>query len=186
MITLETERLHMRPLGVEDFDAFYSYGSVPENMTYMIFGPYTKETAKGYLEMVENWWREEPPKIYEFAVALKETEQMIGNCGLYLDDERRSTGMLGWCFHRDHWNRGYATEAVKAIMKFGFEDLDLHRIHAECNADNLASAKVMEHVGMRREGHFINNRFDRVGDKKMWYSEFFYGILKDEFIGENE
>lgn len=182
MIKLETERMILRPLDTGDFDAFYSYRSVPENMTYMIFGPDTPESAKGFLEMCESWWKENPPKIYEFAAVLRDGGNMIGNCGLYMDDEKRETGMLGWCIHRDYWNRGYATEFVKALLKFGFEDLNLHRIHAECNADNIASAKVMEHVGMRREGHFIKNRFDRVGDKKMWYDEFFYGILQEEYL----
>ncbi len=184
MIKLETDRLLMRPLSTGDFDAFYSYGSVPENMTYMIFGPYTPEKARAFLETCEKWWKEDPQRVYEFAVVLRDSGKMIGNCGVYLDDEKRATGMLGWCFHRDHWNRRYATEAVKALMKFGFEELQLHRIHAECNADNTASAKVMERVGMRREGHFIKNRFDRVGDRKMWYSEYFYGILQEEYLAQ--
>jgi RimJ/RimL family protein N-acetyltransferase len=182
MIKLETERLVLRPLGTGDFDAYYSYSSVPENMTYMIFGPYTPEEAMGFLQRCENWWKEDPPRVYEFAATLRDSGKMIGNCGLYLDDEKRATGMLGWCYHRDYWNRGYATESVKALLRFGFEELKLHRIHAECNADNIASARVMEHVGMRREGHFIKNRFDRVGDQKMWYSEFFYGILREEYV----
>ncbi|MPW24220.1 GNAT family N-acetyltransferase [Alkalibaculum sp. M08DMB] len=183
MMKIETDRLILRPLGTQDFEAFYSYSSVSENMTYMIFGPYTPESARGFLEICEKWWKDQPPKIYEFAVMLKESDKMIGNCGLYLDGESRNTGMLGWCTHRDYWNHGYATEFVEALLKFGFEELKLHRIHAECNADNIASARVMEHVGMRREGHFIKNRFDRVGDQKMWYSEFFYGILRDEYLG---
>ena len=135
--------------------------------------------------MYENWWKEDPPRVYEFAIMLKkENGKMIGNCGLYMDDEKRATAMLGWYIHRDYWNQGYATEAVKALLKFGFEDLELHRIHAECNTDNIASARVMEKVGMRREGHFIKNRFDRVGDRKMWYSEFFYGILREEYLNK--
>ena len=182
MLTYQTDRLILRPLGRGDFDAFYSYSSVPENMTYMIFGPYTPETATAFLEKCEDWWREDPPPVYEFAVTLKENGKMIGNCGLFLDDARRATGMLGWCVHRDFWNKGYATEFVKALLAFGFEDLKLHRIHAECNADNIGSARAMEKAGMRREGHFIKNRFDRVGDRKMWYSEFFYGILRDEYL----
>ena len=184
MIRLETERLILRPLGLGDLEAFLSYSSVPENMTYMFIGPDTPETARVYLEMVENWWKQDPPPVYEFAVVLKDTGQMIGNVGLYMDKSMIETGMLGWCFHRDYWNKGYCTEAVRAVLKFGFEELKLHRIHAECNADNTASARVMEKVGMRREGHFIKNRYDRVGDKKMWYSEFFYGILREEYLGQ--
>jgi RimJ/RimL family protein N-acetyltransferase len=184
MIKLETDRLILRPICTDDFDAFYSYGSVPENMTYMIFGPYTEESARKHLEMCESWWKQEPPKVYEFAVTLKDSGKMIGNCGLYMDREQPETGLLGWCVHRDYWNKGYATEFAKAIIKFGFEELGLHRIHAECNADNIASARAMEKAGMRREAHFINNRFDRVGDKKMWYSEFFYGILREEYMAK--
>lgn len=185
MLRLETERLVLRPLGTGDFEAYYSYTSVPENMVYTIFGPFTPEEARKFLEMYENWWKEDPPRVYEFAITLKkENGKMIGNCGLYMDDEKRATAMLGWYIHRDYWNQGYATEAVKALLKFGFEDLELHRIHAECNTDNIASARVMEKVGMRREGHFIKNRFDRVGDRKMWYSEFFYGILREEYLNK--
>ena len=67
------------------------------------------------------------------------------------DPENRS-GWIGYCLNRSFWNQGFATEAAGMLVKFGFAELDLHRIIATCDAENTASSRVLEKIGMRWEG----------------------------------
>ncbi len=84
--------------------------------------------------------------------------------------------------HRDHHGQGYATEAARALLGYGFEELDLHRIIATCQPENPASYRVMEKLGMRREGHF-RQCIDR--GQGVWWDEYFYALLKDEWVNHN-
>ncbi|HOP11519.1 MAG TPA: GNAT family N-acetyltransferase [Oscillospiraceae bacterium] len=179
MLKLETERLTLRPPCMEDFEGVHAYSSVPENVRFMVWGPNTEEDTRNFLREAEEKWKADPIMEYEFAISLK-GGHVIGGCGIYLNKER-NTGMLGWILHRDFWHCGYMTEAANAMMKCGFETLGLHRIYATCNADNTASYRVMERLGMRREAHFIKNCFGRVDSEKVWHDEFYYGILDEEW-----
>jgi RimJ/RimL family protein N-acetyltransferase len=179
MLKLETERLILRPFCSDDFEEVHAYGSVPANIRFMPWGPNTEEDTRNFLREAEEKWKADPLMEYEFAISLKDGH-VIGGCGIYLNKER-NTAMLGWILHRDFWHHGYMTEAANAMMKYGFETLGLHRIWANCNADNTASFHVMERLGMRREAHFIKNCFGRVDQKKVWHDELIYAMLDEEW-----
>jgi ribosomal-protein-alanine N-acetyltransferase len=180
MIILETRRMLLRPFSSGDFDAVHSYASSPENVKYMIWGPNNEQATKIFLAECEKKWAEEPVSEYEFAIVLKETGNVIGGCGIYLNKERYEA-MLGWILHRDYWKRGLMPEAASALLGFGFGKLGLHRIYAICNAENYGSYRVMEKIGMRREAHFIKNRYGRAGEAEKWYDEYHYAILSEEW-----
>jgi len=182
-IILETKRLIIRPLNQNDFEAVHSYASVPENVKYMIFGPNDEKATRDFLAQAEEKWKANPITEYEFAIVLKDTGAVIGGCGIYL--RAKSEAMLGWILHRDYWKQGYGTEFAKTLLKFGFEELKLHRIYATCNTENYGSYRVMEKCGMRREAHFIKNRFGRVDDKEVWYDEYHYAMLDEEWKNAN-
>lgn len=177
---LETERLLLRPFTMDDFYDVYSYSSVLQNVYFMEWGPSDEAATKDFLLRCENHWKVTPVTHYDFAIIHKELDKVIGGCGVYLS-EGRQEGMLGWILHRSFWKKGYGTEMGKALLKFGFEDLNLHHIYAECNTDNYGSYRVMENIGMRREAHFVQNKFGRVGGKQTWYDQYHYGILNDEW-----
>ena len=179
MLKLETERLTLRPPCIEDFEHVHAYASVPENVRFMVWGPNTEEDTRNYLNECIEKWNAEPIMEYEFVITLK-SDKVIGGCGIFLNKER-NTAMLGWILHRDFWHHGYMTEAANTIMKYGFETLGLHRIYATCNAENTASFHVMERLGMRREAHFLKNRFSRVDNEKVWHDEFHYAMLDEEW-----
>ncbi len=179
MLKLETERLTLRPPCIEDFEGVHAYASVPENVRFMVWGPNAEEDTRKFLNESIEKWKAEPIVEYEFIITLKDG-RIIGGCGIYLNKER-NTAMLGWILHRDFWHHGYMTEAANAMMKYGFETLGLHRIYATCNADNTASFHVMERLGMRREAHFIKNRFGRVDNEKVWHDELLYAMLDEEW-----
>jgi RimJ/RimL family protein N-acetyltransferase len=111
MTTLETARTILRPLTTGDCAAVQRWASVPENVTHMPFGPNTDEDTAEFLEACEDCWAENPVKSYELGVVLKETGELVGSCGIYLDDDRISA-VLGWILRMDYWKRGIMTEVV--------------------------------------------------------------------------
>ena len=118
---------------------------------------------------------------YDFAVTLKSTGQLIGACGIYMDNAGEQAN-LGWILHKNYWKQGYTTEAAKALIAFGFNELKLHRISASCHTLNYGSYRVMEKCGMRREAHFIKNRRGREGIDDEWLDEYIYAILDNEWF----
>ena len=100
---------------------------------------------------------------------------MIGGCGM----EKRpiwKDAVLGYCFNKTYWGKGYATEAVRALLEFGFKSLALHRIFANCDPSNVASNRVLMKSGMKLEGHLRKNFRVKGG----WRDTMIYGILERE------
>ena len=85
---------------------------------------------------------------------------------------------IGWVFAQEHHGRGYATEAARALLSHAFKTLGLHRVIATCQPENPASWRVMEKLGMRREGYF---RQCIARDSGIWWDEYFYATLADEW-----
>jgi RimJ/RimL family protein N-acetyltransferase len=171
MKTIETERLILRGFNEDDFAAVHSYGGNAENLTFMMWGPNTEEQTREYLKRVASLK-------YPFAIALKDSGQLIGGCDLRSSDD---SGELGWLIHIDYWNKGYGTEIGKALLKLGFEDLKLRRITASCNAENIGSYRVMEKIGMRREALFIDSRPPHKKSDREFNDSLVYAILRDEW-----
>jgi Acetyltransferases, including N-acetylases of ribosomal proteins len=178
-----TERLILRPFTTEDADAVHAYASDIENVRYMLWGPNERKDTGEFIGECLRKEAETPRLAYDFAITLKSSGKLIGACGLYLNKEM-TEGMLGWILHRDCWKRGYMPEAATALLRLGFEQLKLHRIYATCNVENYGSRRVMEKCGMRREAHFVKNRFGRVGTEKVWYDEYHYALLAEEWAKE--
>ena len=145
----------------------------------MIWGPNSEEDTIEFLDDCISNIDKNPRTQYDFAITLKENGKVIGGCGIYLNDGLYE-GMLGWILLKDYWKQGYMTEAGKELVRFAFEDLKLHRVYATCDAENYGSYRVMENLGMRREGHIIKNR-KFTGFKDEWHDELFYGILYEEW-----
>ena len=184
MKILETERLIMRKFVQDDFDAVHSYASCLDNVVYMLFGPNTREDTQGFLiramaKAGENF-------NIQYAAVLKETGQLIGACDIHQRGD--DTAEIGWILHRDYWNKGYGTEMGKELLRYGFDELNLHRIYACCDAENTGSYRLMEKLGMRREGLFFDVR---PANKKPitgrpFGDELQYAILKSEWEIEKE
>ena len=172
--TLTTDRLILRPITTEDFDAVQSWTGNPDNVRYMAWGPNTDEQTKEFLDIIVK-----PGK--DFAIVLKESGEVIGSCGIY-PDEPGDTAELGWILHMNHWKKGYGTEVCGELIRYGFEDLQLRRITAPCAAVNYGSYRVMERNNMRREALHKKKFWARVD--KEWIDEAVYAILSEEFFCE--
>jgi len=167
---LETKRLILRPLTLDDFEAAHSWGSNPENIFYMAWGPNTEADTKAFLSSTK-------PGI-DFAVVLKQSGKVIGTCGVYPDTDN-DTAELGWILHKDYWKQGFGTELGGELIQYGFESLRLRRITAPCAAVNYGSCRVMERNGMRREALHIKAFWSRI--EKKWIDEARYAILAEEY-----
>jgi RimJ/RimL family protein N-acetyltransferase len=177
---LVTNRLILREFEADDFLSVHAYASEVDNVKYMIWGPNDEKATESFINNCIQWQNESPRLKYDFAVTLKSTGQLIGGCGLYLEDDS-AQATLGWILHKSYWKQGYMPEAAKALLSFGFNKLKLHRMFASCNAENYGSYRVMEKCGMRREAHFIKNRHGRKGIDAEWLDEYIYAILDSEW-----
>jgi RimJ/RimL family protein N-acetyltransferase len=173
---LETARLALRELGDDDFDAVHAYASDPEVVQYMTWGPNSIQDTWDFLERAQAQAAAEPRLDYAVAVARTDSRRVIGCVGLHLPTAESHQAMLGYCYRREAWGQGYATEAGSAMVDFGFDVLGLHRIWAGCDADNAGSIRVLEKLGMSLEGR---HRHD-VRVRGTYRDSLVFGLLETE------
>lgn len=175
---IETERLRLRPFTRGDVDGLFAYRSREDVSRFLLDGPLSREACAEAVQarVGQIAWAEEGDRIC-LAVELRQTPAMIGEVLLALRSVESRQAEIGYIFHPDHYGQGYATEAARAVLALGFDQGGIHRIFARCHAQNDASRKVMERLGMRREAHFREHVFV----KGAWDEEFVYAILEDEW-----
>lgn len=156
---LQTERLLIRDLTEADFDAVYAYGSDPEVVRYRVFPRSTPEATREHIARSISQAAEQPRHSHNLGVVLKATNQVIGGISLGVVDRERGEGAFSYLFRRSVWGQGYATEALQAMVRYGFEQIALTRLADGCDVRNVASARVMEKCGFRCEGEREGERF---------------------------
>jgi [ribosomal protein S5]-alanine N-acetyltransferase len=149
---LITPRLRLRELEALDFAALRAIDDDPEVQRYRGGRVIAPEQTRDYLERVMAERTRAPRLRHHFGLTLAGADEVIGGCWLVITSPEWREAELGYQLNRRHWGRGYATEAARALLGFGFEQLDLHRIYAKCHPENLASQRVLEKAGMRHEG----------------------------------
>ena len=178
---LKTARLNIRELDLEDLNNVHQLHSLPETDEFNTLGiPETiRETEKLLTEWINEKGRQ-PRKVYVFAIDLNDGGQFIGLIAIKLGKEKYKTAEVWFKVHKDFWRKGYTTEALMALLDFGFNQLALHRIEADCAVDNIASGRVLEKVGMTREG--MKRKILPIRGE--WKDNYFYAILEDDFNGK--
>lgn len=173
-----TSRLILRPFSRGDVDAVFDYRSRDEVALYLFDGPLSREECALAVQQrtLQTAWSEEGDKIV-LAAELRESGALIGEMSLIWRSVEARQGEIGWIFHPDHHGRGYATEAARALLYLGFQEADLHRIFARCDARNNSSWRLMERLGMRREAHFREHALF----KGEWDEEFVYAVLRRDW-----
>lgn len=156
----------MKPLGVEYLESVHEYASDPENTRFMLRLPNTTiEETRDFLQAAENEWKRGKPSFYEFAVIYE--GQQIGAVSLYL--EGGSSGELGWILNKKYWHRGIAYEAASALMDYAIRELGIRHFIAHCDAENTASYRIMEKLGMSRTSVQGGRRNKASGEESMEY-----------------
>ena len=152
MTMLIGRRLVLRELNVEDWPAVHAYSARPEVARYQPWGPNTPEESHAFVaQAVAAAWAV-PRGVYQLGVTLADGGRLIGTGALQVHSVDHGQGEIGYFLHPDVWGRGYATEAARLLLGFGFAELGLHRIFGTCDPRNAASARVLEKVGMTYEG----------------------------------
>ena len=160
---IKTERLTIVPLDLSFLDSTCEFALDPGNARYMVFYPkQNREEVISFINSASREWKKEQPDICEFAVI--RGRKQIGIITMYFEGDY-SRGELGWILRRDCWGKGYAVEAAKGLMDYYREHMGLHRFIAHCDAENFASQRVTEKLGMRLvETH--GGRFNRLSDEE--------------------
>lgn len=178
-LPIETDRLRLRRYEDHDVADILEFSAdadywLARNCDWEV----SEEGVKRYWEPQREVDPATDPKWFSLVMELKATGKVVGDVGIGVhktDDQRN--GMIGLLLGRKYQGQGLATEAARAMLRFGFEQLGLHRIAATTSADNLRSRRLVERLGMRREAHFRES--DTVNGE--WRDEFVYALLVDEW-----
>ncbi len=175
---IETERLLLRPYRPDDFDALLAIESRADVNRYLYSEPRGPAEVRAMLsrKIGETALGDEGDTV-AVAVCLRATGAMVGGCILHWASREHGLGEIGFVLHPDHHGHGYAAEAARPLLEFGFADVGLHRIIGRLEARNAASARVLEKLGMRREALLIENEWV----KGEWQSELDYALLEREW-----
>ncbi len=170
---LETDRLRLRPYADEDLEALHDIERRDETARYLYNEPLTLQATHALLERRKaSTAIDDANDDLALAVTLKQTGELVGHVTLQRVSREHQQGEIGYILHPDHQGHGYATEATARVLSLGFEELKLHRIVGRLDARNAGSARVLERLGMRLEGHLIENELV----KGEWVSELIYAI----------
>ncbi len=150
--TLETERLTLRGMRVSDAEDMFAYAQYEPVTRYLTWTPHPNvKHTKEYLTYVSQRYR--TGDFFDWAIVSREDGHMIGTCGFTAFDFPSDSAEIGYVLNPVYHGRGLATEAVREVIRFGFEELKLHRIEAKFMKENTRSLKLMERVGMQFEGY---------------------------------
>lgn len=176
-IVLETERLVLRRFTLEDAqEMFENWANDPEVTRYLTWKPHgTVEVTK---EILTEWTNNyQQMNYYQWAIVVKETNDLIGSLGIVHSSEKTQTATFGWCIGQNWWGKGYMPEAGKAMLEFLFHEVGYNRIEAQYDIDNPKSGRAMEKLGMVQEGILRQHGFSNRGlIDEVWCS-----ILREEY-----
>jgi RimJ/RimL family protein N-acetyltransferase len=176
---LESDRLRIRPLNRDDFVRHFAIYSNPDVVRYLYEEPFDEQGAREHLKRrcsvdlpTEGTW-------INLGVEVLDEGVLIGEVGLASISTVHGHCEIGYVFDPAYGGMGYATEASAVMVELAFSVLGAHRVSGRLDARNGASARVLERLGMRREGHLVENEFV----KGEWTDEAIYAVLEDEWRG---
>jgi RimJ/RimL family protein N-acetyltransferase/catechol 2,3-dioxygenase-like lactoylglutathione lyase family enzyme len=176
---LQTNRLILRDLVLSDFDAVHDYASDPLVTRFTSFGPNTVDETREFLSRSIQAGSVNPRQIYTFAVIERDSGHLIGSCGLEQSDGTGRHYAFGYCFHRHWWGRGFGKETAAALVQFGFDRLQAHRLWAHVFLGNTASERILEGLRFRREALALQSLYLR----NAWHDILTFGQLRSEWLG---
>lgn len=175
-----TDRLLLRPIDAEaDLLLIQAYRSIPELCRYVPFSPGTPEELAERLADPERVRSviEAEGQVISLVMERRNTGEVIGDLVLFWHSDRDRHAEVGYVLHPDHEGHGYATEATRALLGLAFDDAGAHRVSAQLDERNTASARLLERLGFRHEATFIDGEWF----KDEWSTLLVYAILDREW-----
>lgn len=180
--SVTTERLILREFQLTDRPILHDYASDEDLVKFMPWGPNNDKETNEFFTRNFKMQTENPRRIYDFAITDKSTGDFLGSGGVILRTHKSEFATIGYILKSSAHGKGYATEMAKALLKYGFENLKLHRIAATCDSENTASYRVMEKIGMSREGLLRED----MSMKGRIRSTLVYSILAREYFDKSK
>ena len=177
MKTLETDRLILRKFNENDYKGmFNNWASDPKVCKYVSFNPHKDyEETK---EIINNWIKNYDNGSYNWVVELKYTKEIIGNIEVISASKKHNNCEIGYVYGSKYWGNGYATEALRKVIKYLLTECNFHLVEARHLASNPASGRVMAKAGMKKEAVLRGRRFNKETNK---YDDLIvYSIIKEE------
>ena len=175
--TLETPRLRIRRFTLKDAGSMAAYRGLPAVARFQNWTRWDVPDAEGLIAGMEDsepgwpgWW-------FQVALELKETGELVGDCGLHTLREDRPQGEIGYSLAPAHQGRGLMTEALTALLTYAFADLNMHRMIARVHLENERSQRLLARLGVRREAPFVQSWWF----KGAGADECLYALLRSEW-----
>ncbi|EUJ28849.1 ribosomal-protein-serine acetyltransferase [Listeria floridensis FSL S10-1187] len=170
---IQTERLVLRPFEDKDFEDTRQIYTNPKVCKFLLEEPWTEGEARNKFQ--NKLEKASLTKESGYSIAVDYNGKVIGSMAIWYT-EMRDTLEIGYVFSPNYGGRGLATEAVRAVLEYAFNELDVHRVQANLDARNAASEKLCRRVGMRKEAHFIQDFWS----KGEWTDSFVFGMLRSD------
>lgn len=172
------DRVYLRRFHLRDLDAFVAIRNDPEVARYQSWSALDHTAARAVISEMSTAEPAMPGEWFQFAIARRTTDELIGDCAVLVkaDDSRQAE--IGFTLARHAQGQGLATEAVTALLNYLFQERQLHRVVAICDVRNRSSFRLLERLGMRREGYTVQAYWN----KGRWTDEYQYAILRDEWL----
>lgn len=173
---IEAERICLRHLEKSDIDSLFEIFSDEETMRYWSSPPFQNwSEAEKLLTEIHEYF--EQKTLFQWGIALKETDKIIGTTTIFHFDEKNRRAEIGYALNRKFWGKGFVNEALNSLFNFAFTQLNLHRIEADVDPRNTASVNVLERLGFQKEG-YLRERWHVGGEVQ---DALFYGLLKSDW-----
>ncbi len=173
---LETNRLIIRPISHQDKNEIFKYRCDKETNRYQGWIPETIDDVATFIGKTAKKINENETW-FQLVIIEKETQKIIGDIGLHFFDHENKQVEIGFTLHKDFQNRGYATESVKRVVDYLFNDLHKHRIIASIDPENKNSIRLVERIGFKKEAHFVESLF--INGK--WVDDLIYALLEKDW-----
>ena len=175
-VRLLGDRVLLREFVDTDEKVVHSYGYDPEVTRFMDWGPNSIEDTRTFLREAAGQAGRSSREGFDLAIVDIRSQAVIGSAALSVTNVEHRRGEIGYVLHPDFWSKGFATEAARLLLKFGFEQLHLRRICATCHPENHASSKVLQKAGLLFEGRMRSHLFTRGA----WRDSLLYAAISDD------
>jgi RimJ/RimL family protein N-acetyltransferase len=173
---LETERLLIRQITIEDKSEIFEYRCDKVINKYQGWIPETIEDVEVFIDKISKQINI-PETWFQFVIVDKETKKIVGDLGIHFIDTANQQTEIGCTLNKDFQNKGFATEALKKVIEYLFNELNKHRITASIDPDNKYAIRLVERLGFRKEAHFIESLF--INGK--WVDDLIYALIEKDW-----
>ena len=179
--TILTERLNIRRLELPDSEAVFQYRSDPLISRYQNWEPESVGEIQSFIAGLDKICMDTPGQWYQLGLCVRGSGELAGDCGIHVQVHDPRQVEIGITLARGFQGRGFATEALRAVLGHLFSTLGKHRVFGSVDPRNAPSLALLERVGMRREAHFVESLWFKGG----WADDVIYAMLRREYLAEN-